>query len=141
MRLALVLFLLAIMLAATGCPNTPAERPVVCLEAGSLAPCTPAYDPTYDNVYANAFQPSCAKTGFSCHSPEGRQGGLDFFDKEGVFAAMHEQRVVRAGSPECSDVVQRIISTDGFFRMPPGANISAEQQCAIITWIANGANR
>jgi len=140
MRSALVLLFLVLMLALAGCPSNPAEEPIVCLEAGALPSCTPAYEPTYENVYARTFQPTCAKSGFSCHSPEGKQGGLDFFDKEAVFADMRKSSV-RAGSPECSSLVQRLVSLDPFVRMPPGKSLEADQQCAVIQWIANGAPR
>lgn len=113
---------------------------VVCLEAGSLGSCTPAYEPTYDNLYANTFQPTCAKSGFSCHSPDGHQGGLNFFDKEAVYGQLLS-RSTRAGSPECSTLVQRVISTDGFERMPPGKSLPAGEHCAIIAWVRAGAKR
>ncbi len=139
MRRALVSFLLAPMVGLVACPGND-EEPLVCLEAGSLPACTPTYEPTYDNVYENTFQPSCAKSGFSCHSPEGKQGDLDFFDKEGVFAQLVKSDL-RAGNPECSLLVQRVIATDGFVRMPPGASLPIGEQCAIIEWVRAGARR
>jgi hypothetical protein len=140
MRRALVFFFLLPMLALAACPSDNGEEPVVCLEAGSLGSCTPAYEPTYDNLYANTFQPTCAKSGFSCHSPEGHQGGLNFFDKEAVYTQLLN-RPVKPGNPECSNLVQRVISTDGFQRMPPGKSIAEGEQCAIIEWVRAGAKR
>src|SRR4051812_46076337 len=105
MRRALLFLISLPMLALAACPNDDEAPPVVCLEAGSLGTCTPAYDPTYDNVYASTFQPTCAKSGFSCHSPEGHQGGLNFFDKEAVYGQLLDH-AVKAGSPECSNLVQ-----------------------------------
>lgn len=139
MRRALVFLSVLPMLLLAACPADE-EDTVVCLEAGALPSCTPAYEPTYDNVYANTFQPTCAKNGFSCHSPNGHQGGLNYFAKETVYTEMLDHSV-RAGSPECSILVQRVIATDGLRRMPPGASIPAGQQCAIIQWIAAGAKR
>ena len=124
---------------AVSCSSSAAD-PVVCLEAGALAACTPAYEPTYDNLYANTFQPTCAKSGFSCHSPDGHQGGLNFFDKETVYREMVGHSA-RPGSPECSTLVQRVLSKDGFQRMPPGQSIAEGEQCAIIQWIRDGAKR
>jgi hypothetical protein len=140
MRRALVSLALLPMLALAACPSTDEEDPPVCLEAGSLAPCTPAYEPTYDNLYANTFQPSCAKSGVSCHSPEGHQGGLNFFDKGAVYGELTKHSAV-AGNPECSELVQRVIALDGFVRMPPGKSLPAGEQCAIIEWIRAGAKR
>ena len=115
--------------------------PVVCLEAGSLVACTPAYEPTYDNLYANTFQPTCAKSGFSCHSPDGHQGGLNFFDKEAVYSQLHDTHAVRPGNPECSTIVANVKSLDPLVRMPPGKSIPEGEQCAIIEWVRNGAKR
>jgi len=127
----------------TGCPDNNAEPPApVCLEAGVIdTACAAAYTPTYDELYTRTLQPTCAKSGASCHASTGKQGGLDFSDKEAVYAAMLKNNVARAGQPECSSVVQRVIATDGLVRMPPGANIPAGEQCALIQWIANGAKR
>lgn len=141
MRAALVLALGSLMVALASCrDNESADPPLVCLDAGATGPCEPAYEPTYDNLYANTFQPRCAKSGFSCHSPEGHQGGLDFFDKEAVYGQLL-QRSVRAGSPECSNLVARVKSLDGFQRMPPGRSLSDGDQCAIVEWIRAGAKR
>ena len=128
------------MLALAACPKEGEEEPVICLEAGSLGACTPPFEPTYDNLYATTFQPTCAKSGFSCHSPEGHQGGLDFFDEEAVYGQLL-QHAVKPGNPECSSLAQRVISTDGFQRMPPGKSLSEGEQCAIIEWIRAGAKR
>ena len=140
MRRALVFLALVPMLALAACPSDEEKEPLVCLEAGSLPPCTPAYEPTYDNLYANTFQPSCAKSGFSCHSPDGHQGDLNFFDKEAVFAELLK-RPVQPGNPECSSLAQRVVSLDGFQRMPPGKSLPEGEQCAIIEWIRAGAKR
>lgn len=141
MRRALVFLFLLPMLALAACPgDDTAADPVICLEAGSLGSCTPPYEPTYDNLYTNTFQPTCAKTGFSCHSPEGRQGNLNFFDKEGVYKQLLN-RPVKAGNPECSNLVQRVVSLDGYQRMPPGKSLPTGDQCAIIEWVRAGAKR
>lgn len=140
MRRALVFLLLLPMPSLVACPGDDAADPIVCLEAGSLPSCTPAYEPTYDNLYAATFQPSCAKSGFSCHSPEGHQGDLNFFDKEAVFAELVKHDI-KAGNPECSPLAQRVVSTDGFQRMPPGKSLPAGEQCAVIEWIRAGAKR
>ena len=141
MRRALVFLFLLPMLALAACPgdDTSAD-PVVCLEAGSLASCTPAYEPTYDNLYANTFQPTCAKSGFSCHSPEGHQGGLNFFDKDAVYTQLLN-RPVKPGNPECSNLVQRVTTKDAYQRMPPGKSIPDGEQCAVIQWVRAGAKR
>ncbi len=140
-RRALMISTFLMLALLTGCPSDPeAEPPVACLDGGVTQVCTPAYEPTYDQIFATTLQPTCAKSGVSCHAPQGPQGGLDFADKESSYTRLL-QRAVRPGSPECSLLVQRIIATDGRFRMPPGRSISEGEQCAIIQWVAGGAPR
>jgi hypothetical protein len=123
---------------AVGCSD-PAPAPV-CIDSGVDPACAPPYEPTWDALFANTLQPSCAKSGVSCHASTGRQGGINFDDREAAYAALL-RRDVRAGEPECSPMVHRLVSTDGKFRMPPGANIDPAAQCAVVRWIAAGAKR
>ena len=120
-------------------PAAPEPEPV-CLDGGVDTSCTPAYEPTYDALYANTFQRSCASPGVSCHASTGKQGGVDFGDPDAAYAALTKNKV-RAGQPECSILVQRVIATDGKVRMPPGRSLTAGEQCAIIQWVAQGARR
>lgn len=123
---------------ALGCSAPTAPAPV-CLDAGIDASCTPAYEPTYDALYTNTFQRSCAAPGVSCHASTGKQGGIDFGNPESGYEGLKSK--VRAGEPECSVLVHRIVATDGNVRMPPGRALSAGEQCAIVQWIAGGARR
>lgn len=123
-----------------GCsPNGSGPEPV-CLDAGVDVTCTPAYEPSYDALFDRTFKPSCAASGVSCHASTGKQGGIDFDDRDGAYRAL-TQSMVRAGQPECSVLVHRVIATDGRVRMPPGRSLPAGEQCAIVQWIANGAKR
>jgi hypothetical protein len=131
----------AICLSLIGCSqSSPADPPPVCLDAGVDPNCVPAYEPTYDAVFTNTLRPSCAKSGVSCHAVTGKQGDLDFSDAEASFAGLSHGKV-SAGKPECSILVHRVIATDGKVRMPPGQSLPAGEQCAIIKWIADGAQR
>jgi hypothetical protein len=129
------------------CPNgsdPPIEDAPFCVDASAVpeaGACEASVEPTYEALYANTFQPTCAKSGSSCHSSVGKQGGIDFSDKEKAFAALSQNNVARPREPECSKIVQRVIATDGRIRMPPGANIPAGEQCAITQWVQNGAQR
>jgi hypothetical protein len=128
---------------SSGCsdpaPAAPEPAPV-CLDAGVDEACTPAYEPTYDALFANTFQQSCAASGVSCHAATGKQGGLDFSGPEAAYASLMNGKV-RAGDPACSILVQRVLSTTGKTRMPPGRSLSKGEQCAIIQWVAGGARR
>jgi hypothetical protein len=127
------------LLGGTGCSNSSPPEPI-CLDAGVDTTCTPAYEPSYDTLYDKTFKPSCAASGVSCHASTGRQGGIDFDDREAAYKAL-SQNMIRAGQPECSVLVHRVIATDGKVRMPPGRSLPAGEQCAIIKWIAEGAKR
>lgn len=118
------------------------EPPPKCIElpADVGDGCTPAYEPTYANVFSRTFQPSCGKPGVSCHANEGRQGGISFEDEDSAYGAI-VGKSVRAGDPACSELVARITSTDGMVRMPPGAPLPVGERCAVVRWIADGAKR
>lgn len=129
------------MLSLAGCPDSDTAAPgPICLDAGVEARCAPAYEPTYDAIYANTLRPSCAKSGVSCHASTGRQGGLSFEDAEEAYASLRRSQV-RPGEPACSVLVQRVLAESGSVRMPPGRSLSPGEQCAIIRWIADGARR
>ncbi|MDF2693423.1 MAG: hypothetical protein K0S65_1806 [Labilithrix sp.] len=139
--LALLLSSFAIA-SAGGCSDpAPAADPApVCIDAGVDESCTPAYEPTYDALYANTFQRSCAASGVSCHASTGKQGGVDFSDAEAAYASLTKSKLV-PGDPACSVLAQRIVSTNGQTRMPPGRSLSAGEQCAVLKWIKDGARR
>ncbi len=128
---------------AAGCSG-PAPTPAACVEGLDLG-CSPLYSPSFDQVYARTLQPTCAQSGASCHSAEGKQGGLDFDDPDRAYAALlgegsEEARVI-AGDPACSLLVERLVSSDPKLQMPPGNPLSAAERCALVQWIEKGATR
>lgn len=129
---------LSLLLLVACSSDPPAEQ---CVPVTVDPACTPAYDPTFEQVWTKTFQPSCAKGGSICHASTGKQGGIDFSNIDVAFQNLGARGVVKPGDPACSKIVGRITSTDGARRMPPGANIPAGEQCAIERWIANGAKR
>lgn len=109
--------------------------------------CEPLYQPTFDNLFQNRLRATCgaASTGGSCHSEAGAMAGLVLTDKDTAYAMLlgkdgYHQRVI-PGDPACSLLVERIMSSDLNFQMPPGDPLSDAEQCAILKWIANGATR
>ena len=127
-------------LVACGRSDSELDPPSACLDAGVDTSCTPAYGPTYDALYANTFQRACAASGVSCHASTGRQADLDFGDPDRGYEGL-TRGMVQPGNPECSVLVQVVLSTDGKTRMPPGRSLSESETCAIIQWIARGAPR
>ncbi len=139
--LTFVPFVIAACVLALACSSDPpAEAPLVCADAGvDPATCTAPFPATYDAIYQNTFQPSCARSGVSCHAATGQQGGINFEDENAAYAAL--QGKLKAGNPNCSNLVQRVLSTNGKVRMPPGRSLDAGEQCAIVQWVAAGAKR
>jgi hypothetical protein len=136
------LLLVGACLLALGC-STPAPAST-CVQGLDLT-CSPLYSPTFDQVYARTLHPTCAQSGASCHSAEGKQGGLDFDDPDRAYSLLlgeggGKARVV-AGDAACSLLVERIESADKKSQMPPGSPLSAAERCALEQWIENGAKR
>lgn len=109
------------------------------------AQCTQAYEPTWDNVYEFTISTSCAAAGVSCHGREGMQGGLGLYSKDAAYAGLvggeGGSPRVKPGDPECSVLMDRLLTTDTQRRMPLGSQpLSASHICAVQKWITNGAN-
>ena len=102
------------------------------------ASCTPQYDPTFDEVYANTLATSCALSG--CHGA-GSATPLDLgATADDAHAALLDGGYVQPGAPGCGELVRRL-EDHGPDGMPPGAPLSDEERCAVRTWIADGAAR
>jgi len=115
----------------------------VCLDNLSTE-CTPAYSPTFDNVFSNMLQPKCATTG-GCHGQDTAAGGLTFASANGSHALLTGQvdgvaRVLE-GDPACSVLVQVLESDKADYVMPPSGKLPAAERCAVIQWVAAGAKR
>ena len=97
----------------------------VCVEDLDLA-CTPLYEPTFDEVYANTLKPTCGISGSSCHAAEGNKGGYTFDDPDDSY----EQLIDSA-----------VFAEDPADAMPPGQPLAEAERCAIRQWVDNGAER
>jgi hypothetical protein len=118
-----------------GCPS-PEPRECVTVDVA----CAPANDATYDALFTQTFERSCTLSGVSCHASTGKQGGIDFQNREAAYDALLGRSVV-PNDPGCSELVRRITATDSNIRMPPGRALTPQEQCAIVKWIAAGAKR
>jgi len=100
-----------------------------------LPACDPLYEPTFDEVYTNTLEPSCALGG--CHDADKQAGGLDLSAPDIAFAALVDDGRALASDAECSQVIERLVEGS----MPPGAPLSDEEICAVQMWVAEGAKR
>jgi len=127
--------LLLALVALAGC-----EAPCV---ADLDSDCAPLYaDLSWDNVHAQTIEPSCAGAG--CHSADEPAGGLTLTPADTAWSQLVEPASgaahVIAGDAACSPMIKRTEADDGTV-MPPGAQLSAAERCALQLWVDQGASR
>jgi hypothetical protein len=136
---------------ALGCTSDDVKEEVdagvhavsLCAAQASLAEfgrCTPAYEPTFENIFQQTLKPNCA----TCHYDEkGMNFDQDMATAHRSLLAQEDAergKVVAVGEPECSALCIRLGSKDQSITMPPrGGQLSEGERCAIVQWIANGA--
>jgi hypothetical protein len=132
-----VRFALCCLLAACSQPG-----PATCVDPPP-AGCAPLYSPTYDEIFTRTLQPTCGKSGSSCHSAQGAQGGLVFENADDAYRRLTDPNRPRVvpGDPACSMMIERLSSDDPMRRMPPGRALSEPERCSISKWIEAGAKR
>jgi hypothetical protein len=92
-------------------------------------------------------RPILADRCFKCHGPDSRsrKAGLRLDTEEGLYAALKDNpsaHVTVAGSPELSEIYQRISSEDTAYLMPPPSSnlaLSPDEVKIIKKWISQGA--
>jgi hypothetical protein len=121
---------------------TPACGGEDCVEVSTS--CDPLYEPTFDNVWQNTLSVSCA-VGSTCHTASGDRGGLTLDTADGAYSDLlgesGDDARVLSGDPGCSEMIRRIVADDSGDLMPPGSPLSEAERCAVIQWVANGAER
>ncbi len=130
-------FVPVVTLALAGCPSS--EDPPACITVDLT--CQPLYVPTFDNVYNNTLKLGCGSERVSCHSREGRKGGMTFEDPQHAFDALLAGRVT-PGDASCSEMIVRTGSPGAAYQMPQGptsAALSAAEHCALVQWVQSGA--
>jgi hypothetical protein len=109
-----------------------------CIEVNTS--CAPLYEATFAEVFSRTLAPTCGVAGSSCHSADGAQGGLVYAEQGRAHQLLiEEEEVVIPGDAGCSELVRRIESTEEDYGMPPGRQLSPEERCAIVQWVAKGA--
>jgi hypothetical protein len=131
---------LFVALVVGGCGGD--DPPLECNTQVSAA-CAPLYPPTFENVYSMTLVPKCGSGARSCHSDSGMKGGMTFSTIDNAYAALLEpgQDRVIPGDPSCSVMIIRTHSLDFSIKMPPGSSLQAPELCALVQWVANGAER
>src|SRR6185312_5825798 len=91
------------------------------------------------------IEPILADNCYQCHGPDpgGRKAGLRLDHPETAFAKLKDGRhPIVAGSPEHSEMIRRITSTDPDVHMPPSphAALNDSQINTLTAWIRQGAH-
>lgn len=81
---------------------------------------------------------------FHCHGPdsESREAELRLDEKASTLSKRDDYWIVKAGDPDASELMARIVSSDADVKMPPpetGKTLSAEEIETLRRWIAAGA--
>jgi hypothetical protein len=114
-----------------------------CIEY-ELDSCVALYPATYDEVWTQTVENSCATQGTACHagaeSLGAEHGGLTFADPQATWEHLMAEELVVPGDPLCSPLFVRLATDDPEILMPPGSSgLSPTAVCSIGTWIADGA--
>jgi hypothetical protein len=131
---------LFVALVVGGCGGD--DPPLECNTQVSAA-CAPLYPPTFENVYSMTLEPHCGAGARSCHSDSGMKGGMTFDTIDSAYAGLLEpghDRVI-PGDPACSVMIIRTHAPESSIQMPPGSPLPAAELCALVQWVANGAER
>ncbi|HET9622452.1 MAG TPA: hypothetical protein VFP84_13860 [Kofleriaceae bacterium] len=100
--------------------------------------CAPLYPPTFANVYGTTLSRGCGADAGSCHSAQGRQGGVSFATAGQAYESLLAGQV-EPGNPGCSAVIVATSSVGARFQMPPGDPLSPAERCALVQWVQAGA--
>lgn len=116
--------------------------PTECNDA-ITATCNPQYPPTFQNVYDFTLAPHCGSGARACHSDQGMAGGMSFATIDQAYAELLEpgQDRVIPGDIHCSIMLIRVMSDDNSIKMPRGSSLEPAEQCALIQWVDQGAQR
>jgi mono/diheme cytochrome c family protein len=111
--------------------------------AGSLAPLTRG-DPAKPVDFSRDILPVLSDTCYQCHGPDAKagKGKLRLDDEADVKRPRDGYRVVVAGDPKASALMDRVTTSDPDDRMPPaklGRTLSPMQITTLRRWIEQGA--
>ena len=134
-----------VALGLAACKSSDADTSDPPCVAGLTPACAATYaPPTFDAIFTNILQTSCAVGTGTCHTPDFAAGGLMFANESDSYAVLlgadGGTPYVLPGDPGCSTLMKRLESTDPSYHMPRGpTSLSAGDLCTIVQWISNGA--
>ncbi|HEY6557908.1 MAG TPA: c-type cytochrome domain-containing protein [Polyangiaceae bacterium] len=133
--------LLLTLVSSCGDDSEEPAAPPRCIEPPSVE-CDPAYPPRFERIFSETLERGCSQTN-SCHSADGRQGGLSFTDLDESYALLlgevdGKARVI-ANDAACSELIVRTHGVGKAWQMPPGSALRSGELCALRQWIQNGA--
>jgi len=137
----------AIAVVAIVACSSPSDPPSLSCVSGLSTSCAASYDPpAYDTIFAKILQPNCATGKGTCHTGDAREGGLAFVTADESYGLLvgsaGGKARVKPGDPSCSEVVERLTTSESSLHMPQGpTSLSAPDQCTIVKSIAAGAAR
>ena len=126
-------------LVCAGCSSEPEETMPACFDVP--ASCAPLYQPVFEEIHKRTLVPTCAQGGASCHSDEGKRGGLALEQVDAAYAALVDGSRVIPGDAPCSEVIVRTHQTGKDWSMPPRGPLSEAERCVLQLWVEQGAKR
>ena len=129
---------LAALVATGSACSTHADAPACVV--GLTTSCSPTYSPpTFDAIHTNILVPDCAIGTGTCHTADYVAGGLQFTNEAMSYQELLDGYVA-PDDAGCSQLMERLESTDPNFHMPKGTNfLSPGDLWTITQWIAMGA--
>ncbi len=108
--------------------------------SGLTTSCAASYSPpSFDAIYTNILVPNCAIGTGTCHTADYAAGGIQFTQESMSYEELLDGYVTPSDAG-CSQLMERLESTDPNFHMPKGTNfLSNGDLCTITQWIAMGA--
>ncbi len=137
-----VLAVAAALLLAVACSDGEEPEALERCTSALTPSCAQLYQPSFSEIHRRTLAVSCAEPGSSCHSSEGKRGGLDLEDIDRAYQDLLDPELGRVtpGDADCSLLMVRL-NHPGRSVMPPGAPLSEAERCTIAAWIREGAPR
>src|SRR6201996_8141508 len=94
-------------------------------------------------VYRDVIQPIFESKCTSCHNPDKTKGGLMLIDEKSILKGGHDGKIIVAGQPQLSMLLQRIhMPEEDKKHMPPSGKpqLTADEMAVLYRWIKENAD-